>query len=69
MENNSYKELESKIDNLKEIISKVNTLEILLAINRETLIVGENYQESIGLNNYLNLNRPMSAFGVELAQY
>jgi len=51
VKNNSYKELESKIDNLKEIISKVNTLEILLAINRETLIVGENYQESIGLNS------------------
>lgn len=51
MENNSYKELESKIDNLKEIISKVNTIEILLAINHETLIVRENYQERIGLNS------------------
>ena len=51
MENNSYKKLESKIDNLKEIISKVNTIEILLAINHETLIVRENYQERIGLNS------------------
>ena len=51
MENNSYKELESKIDNLKEIISKVNTIEILLAINHETLIVRENYQERIGLTS------------------
>ena len=51
MEKNSYKELESKIDNLKEIISKVNTIEILLAINHETLIVRENYQERIGLTS------------------
>jgi len=51
LENNSYKELESKIDNLKEIISKVNTIEILLAINHETLIVRENYQERIGLTS------------------
>ena len=51
MENNSYKELESKIDNLKEIISKVNTIEILLAINHETLIVRENYQERTGLTS------------------
>jgi len=51
LENNSYKELESKIDNLKEIISKVNTIEILLAINHETLIVRENYQERTGLTS------------------
>ena len=51
MEKNPYKELESKIDNLKEIISKVNTIEILLAINHETLIVRENYQERIGLTS------------------
>jgi len=51
LEKNSYKELESKIDNLKEIISKVNTIEILLAINHETLIVRENYQERIGLTS------------------
>lgn len=51
MEKNSYKELELKIDNLKEIISKVNTIEILLAINHETLIVRENYQERIGLTS------------------
>jgi hypothetical protein len=51
LENNSYKELESKIDNLKEIISKVNTIEILLAINHETLIVRENYQERTGLSS------------------
>jgi hypothetical protein len=51
LENNSYNELEVKIDNLKEIISKVNTIEILLAINHETLIVRENYQERIGLTS------------------
>jgi len=51
LEKNSYKELELKIDNLKEIISKVNTIEILLAINHETLIVRENYQERIGLTS------------------
>jgi len=51
LKKNSYKELESKIDNLKEIISKVNTIEILLAINHETLIVRENYQERIGLTS------------------
>jgi len=51
LKNNSYNELESKIDNLKEIISKVNTIDILLAINHETLIVRENYQERIGLTS------------------
>ena len=51
MKNNSYNELESKIDNLKEIISKVNTIDILLAINHETLIVRENYQERVGLTS------------------
>lgn len=51
MEKNTYNELEVKIDNLKEIISKVNTIEILLAINHETLIVRENYQERIGLTS------------------
>ena len=53
MKENSYNELESKIDNLKKIISTVNTIEILLAINHETLIVRENYQERIGLNSPL----------------
>jgi len=51
LKNNSYNELESKIDNLKEIISKVNTIDILLAINHETLIVRENYQERVGLTS------------------
>jgi len=53
LKENSYNELESKIDNLKKIISTVNTIEILLAINHETLIVRENYQERIGLNSPL----------------
>jgi len=46
-----YTELETKIDNLIEIISKIPTIDILLAMNQETLIVRENYQENVGLNS------------------
>jgi len=51
LKNNSRNKLESQIDNLIEIISKVNTIDILLAVNHETLMVRENYQERIGLNS------------------
>lgn len=51
LKHNYYKELEAEINNLIEMISRVHTIDILLAINQETLIVNENYQEKIGLTS------------------